>query len=209
MERLRSYALRDCYDDIVHPFVRPAPEGDHPQRLGVDFSDSPYRISDGTQLCSVVFPDGDDYVHRPLFISLDGRAFSSDELPSLEDCIGVARHAVEYSEELHRYWDERGSFTDELYHAYEKAVETDEGFTGEAAREFNKYFDSWSRALDFSKDAAISAYSGLRYLRMRDSDGVYVEVFAVRRADGEAVGMSDLENEDLRKIVEDLLFTLK
>jgi hypothetical protein len=38
---------------------------------------------------------------------------------------------------------------------------------------------------------------------------VYVEVFAVRRADGEAVGMSDLENEDLRKIVEDLLFTLK
>lgn len=202
LERIRSRSSVS-YADISHPLIRPAGERSFSVHTEADFKEDPFRMSDGTLVRSIVFPNERDYGTDPLCVASDGRAFTLLELPSMSDRLGVVRHADAFLEERFRELAACRPLHAEIHRAYDDASPTDEVVTGRYAEDFAGTV-TWSRALDFARGSCESVYSGLRYMDFKDCTNVY----ALRASDGEAVSLDRMKSAELMKVVGDLRHTL-
>lgn len=202
LERIRSRSSVS-YADISHPLIRPAGERSFSVHTEADFKEDPFRMSDGTLVRSIVFPNERDYGTDPLCVASDGRAFTLLELPSMSDRLGVVRHADAFLEERFRELAACRPLHVEIHRAYADATPTREVVTGRYAEDFAGTV-TWSRALDFARGSCESVYSGLRYMDFKDCTNVY----ALRASDGEAVSVDAMKSSELLKVVGDLRHTL-
>lgn len=202
LERIRSRSSV-TYADISHPLIRPTEERSFSVHTEADFQEDPFRMSDGTLVRSIVFPNERDYGTDPLCVASDGRVFTFLDLPSMADRLGVVRHADAFLEERFRELAARRPLHFEIHRAYDAAVPTKEVVTGRYAEDFAGTV-TWSRALDFARGSCESVYSGLRYMDFKDCTNVY----ALRASDGEAVSVDAMKSSELLKVVGDLRYTL-
>lgn len=202
LERIRSRSSV-TYSDFSHPLIRPAEERSFSVHMEADFRDEPFRMSDGTLVSSILFPNERDYGVDPFCVASDGRVFTFLDLPSMADRLGVVRHADAFLEERFRELAARRPLHVEIHRAYDAAVPTKEVVTGRYAEDFAGSV-TWSRALDFARGSCESVYSGLRYMDFKDCTNVY----ALRASDGEAVSVDAMKSSELLKVVGDLRHTL-